>query len=546
MYKVIDLFAGAGGLSLGFEMTEKFKVVAFVENNKNASKTYLTNRSKIKNYDDIRKLNFQEVKEREKNIDVIIGGPPCQGFSNANRQRRKLINGSNELVKCYVEAIKELKPSVFVMENVKTIASNTHSFCLTKNDEDHIKNDLKLDIHNKDIILYEGDSNINELVEMSINHTFEQLILLDEDLLYILKNIVKKKGNLSNYFNKINNKKATKKIIQALISKYNFPVWFKNIIQQAHDSLQEVYDTKSVSEENNKRIMKFWDIQRLFFGLDELNRQNAIYNVRSNNKQIIIGMQTYIVIDFIKESFKFLGYKTNGNVLNAASFGVPQCRERYILIGVKDELIGNEDILMPEPLIEDVKNYVTVKKAISDLEKYDPTVVSMDETINRNYVPVINSFYRELVVQKDSNIIYNHVCTNTREIAKMRFAKIEQGQNFHSLPEELKDTYENPERTQNTIYKRLEYDKPSDTVVNVRKSMWIHPTKNRAISAREAARLQSFPDSYRFLGTKDSVYQQIGNAVPPLLGRAVAEVVLNLLGCEEDYEKMKEIFEEYV
>jgi DNA (cytosine-5)-methyltransferase 1 len=76
--------------------------------------------------------------------------------------------------------------------------------------------------------------------------------------------------------------------------------------------------------------------------------------------------------------------------------------------------------------------------------------------------------------------------------------------------------------------------------------MWIHPTQNRAISAREAARLQSFPDNYIFWGTKDSVYQQIGNAVPPLLGRAVAEVVLKLLGCKEEYEKLKDKFERYV
>ena len=100
-------------------------------------------------------------------------------------------------------------------------------------------------------------------------------------------------------------------------------------------------------------------------------------------------------------------------------------------------------------------------------------------------------------------------------------------------------------RTQNTIYKRLEYEKPSDTVVNVRKSMWIHPKFNRAVSAREAARLQSFPDNYVFYGTKDSVYQQIGNAVPPILGRAVAEMVLKLLNCDEEYVTLKKLYDKY-
>ena len=84
---------------------------------------------------------------------------------------------------------------------------------------------------------------------------------------------------------------------------------------------------------------------------------------------------------------------------------------------------------------------------------------------------------------------------------------------------------------------------PSETVVNVRKSMWIHPKFNRAVSAREAARLQSFPDDYIFYGTKDSVYQQIGNAVPPVLGRAVAEVVLDLLGVDRaNYRTLASIY----
>jgi len=60
--------------------------------------------------------------------------------------------------------------------------------------------------------------------------------------------------------------------------------------------------------------------------------------------------------------------------------------------------------------------------------------------------------------------------------------------------------------------------------------MWIHPTLDRAVTVREAARLQSFPDSFKFIGTKDSQYQQVGNAVPPKLARGIAEILLNVLG----------------
>jgi len=73
-----------------------------------------------------------------------------------------------------------------------------------------------------------------------------------------------------------------------------------------------------------------------------------------------------------------------------------------------------------------------------------------------------------------------------------RFKYLKEGQNFHDLPKELKtNTYSNAGRTQNTVYQRLKYKEPSGTVINVRKSMWIHPTKDRAISIREAARLQT-------------------------------------------------------
>ena len=111
-----------------------------------------------------------------------------------------------------------------------------------------------------------------------------------------------------------------------------------------------------------------------------------------------------------------------------------------------------------------------------------------------------------------------------------RFKAIKQGQNFHSLAENLKtNTYTDASRTQNTIYLRLDYDEPSGTVVNVRKSMWIHPVLDRAISVREAARLQTFPDSFVFCGSKDKQYQQVGNAVPPIMAKSIAEKLAQTL-----------------
>lgn len=81
-----------------------------------------------------------------------------------------------------------------------------------------------------------------------------------------------------------------------------------------------------------------------------------------------------------------------------------------------------------------------------------------------------------------------------------------------------------------TNFSRILNNEPSGTVLNVRKSMWIHPTLDRAISIREAARLQTFPDSFVFCGSKDKQYQQVGNAVPPIMAKAIAKQLAATLG----------------
>lgn len=135
------------------------------------------------------------------------------------------------------------------------------------------------------------------------------------------------------------------------------------------------------------------------------------------------------------------------------------------------------------------------------------------------------------VTVDEAVILKNHIITKTTDVAMARFKALHQGENFHSLEESLKtNTYTDVKRTQNTIYLRLNYNEPSGTVLNVRKSMWIHPTLDRAISIREAARLQTFPDSFVFCGSKDKQYQQVGNAVPPIMAKAIAKQLAATLG----------------
>ena len=109
-HKIIDLFAGAGGMSLGFTQQGQFQVAAIVESDDRAVKTFKRNHAgeDIIYESDIITLSLEEFKNRVGEVSVVIGGPPCQGFSNANRQRSSLINGNNLLVKKYAKAVEAI------------------------------------------------------------------------------------------------------------------------------------------------------------------------------------------------------------------------------------------------------------------------------------------------------------------------------------------------------------------------------------------------------------------------------------------------------
>lgn len=549
MYKVIDLFAGAGGLSLGFEETEKFQIKAFVENNPNATKTYIKNNPGVIHYADILQLDFKKVREKVGEIHLVIGGPPCQGFSNANRQRRKIINGSNELVKKYVEAISVLKPKVFVMENVKTITSDKHFFCLTRADKEYVVNKLGIKIHKEKLPIYSRSEHMRELYDSVKNNMYIQWSQIDDNQLYVLKNMLKKGADtikLKDFLSKRTNNKVLENIIKRIQIVNNEPEWLSDLYSTTAEAINRIISKGEITKDDNETLNLFCDTERLFIGMKELEEHMAIFDVKLNEKDITVLLHSYIVMDFIKKSFNYLGYEIKGNVLSATDFGVPQNRERFIMVGVERKFLGKREIMLPEPIITDKADYITVKNAIEDLIVSEPTTADMSAVFKRDVMVSQNKFLEQIIYKNSDGNIYNHVSTQTREEAKNRFKQIQQGKNFHSLPEELKQSYSDPTRTQNTIYKRLNYNKPSDTVVNVRKSMWIHPILDRAISAREAARLQSFPDCYEFVGTKDSVYQQIGNAVPPLLGRAIAEKVLDILEPEVTHDELRKIYLESI
>lgn len=525
-YKIVDLFAGAGGLSLGFLSTNRFKIEMAVEINKYAQETYYENHKdvRIRERDIVEVVKqIEEIKNKLGEVDVVIGGPPCQGFSNANRQKNTLVSNNNQLVKEYVKFINAIKPKIFVFENVKTIISNKHKFFVEKNDKEII-NELNLNVKSEKVTIGVVNDLTKFIVDYVNKHGINNLpsYALKKDIYTKLNTIIKNDNNVKKNINKLKN----------LIPKWNeyHRKFIDSEYQRQWNNVKESYELEDYISCLNS-IRSIIEAQKVINKLNEISSHEIeLSNLEIKNKNIVINVKTYNVYEFLLSSFEKAGYKIKGDILNAVNYGVPQSRERLIIIGVKNDIAEKAklELELPKKIVTGKEKYTTVFNAIADLESLEP-----DKNINyipkekRNIDTNCPEIYTNFVF--DSNRIYNHINTNTQEIALDRFKQLSEGENFHNLKAESQSTYTNPTRTQNTIYQRLKYSSQSGTVVNVRKSMWIHPKIDRALSIREAARLQSFPDSYIFKGTKDAQYQQVGNAVPPLLGKAIAEKVLELL-----------------
>ena len=233
--------------------------------------------------------------------------------------------------------------------------------------------------------------------------------------------------------------------------------------------------------------------------------------VIENVKNLINACDGYFIKQIMDEFYK-LGYIVNYGVLNAKDFGVPQHRERTIIIGSRTKSI-------PLPISQNTS--VTVRDAISDLSYLN----SGEGTFSTDYTVEAQSDYQKFL-RNDSNKLYNHEATAHSEVALRKLAMIPPEGDKTSLPIEL-----HGKQKFTTTWSRLIWDTQSptidtrfDTPSNGRNS---HPQLNRAITPREAARIQSFPDTFIFYGKKCSICKQIGNAVPPLLAKSIGETIQN-------------------
>jgi len=226
----------------------------------------------------------------------------------------------------------------------------------------------------------------------------------------------------------------------------------------------------------------------------------------------IVGLYKGIVKKEIKKSFEALGYNVEGpEILNAADYGVPQIRKRAFFVGLKTNF-GR--FVFPEKT-NSPENYVTCGEAISDLPGRKKELGS--EIDSYNLPP--KTKYQRLMRQK-CGVLYNHVATNHTEMVKEVISLVQEGKNHKSLPSGVGES-----RRFNEAWTRYDRKKPSKTVDTGHRNHF-HYKYNRVPTVRENARLQSFPDSFIFCGTKTNQYKQVGNAVPPLLSYSLAKKLL--------------------
>ena len=236
------------------------------------------------------------------------------------------------------------------------------------------------------------------------------------------------------------------------------------------------------------------------------------YFVLENVPNIITTSNGYFKEQII-HAFSRLGYEIIYGVLNASDFGVPQDRHRAFFIGQ----YGHIQIELPKPM-----NVVTtIKDAIYDLPFIESGEGNEESVYDK---PVLSGYQKEL--RGNQTILYNHVATKHSPIALQRLSLIPKGAGKEVLPKEhlTKSIYSGTwcrlleDGIAATITTR--FDTPSS-------GRFTHPILNRCLTVREAARIQSFPDTYRFYGSKTIQMKEVGNAVPPFLARAIANVIKN-------------------
>ena len=228
------------------------------------------------------------------------------------------------------------------------------------------------------------------------------------------------------------------------------------------------------------------------------------------------------VAEQVIEDFTNIGYDVQMKILSADNYGVPQQRKRVFFVGIREDLTNmGLRYRYPEPFMGEgtLTPAWTCKDAISDLD-----FVPDDRTVGEKvpYEIDAQNEYQESM-RKGSTCVLNHSITIHNERTKEIISMVPDGGNYKDLPEELWST-----RKVHIAWTRMDSKKPCFTI-DTGHNHHFHYKENRVPTVRESARIQSFPDNFAFIGIKTSQLRQVGNAVPPLLAKSVAESIIDML-----------------
>jgi len=262
-------------------------------------------------------------------------------------------------------------------------------------------------------------------------------------------------------------------------------------------------------KENDERNKLFYSVFEIAKMLNEKPKAIIIENVPG-----LATLYNGKAKEEIERNFKENKYTKKSEILYAPNYGVPQIRKRLFFVGL-DEHYG--DFKFPDKILSK-DEYITCEKAISDLPSLEGTMG--DENID--YICKANSDY-QIKMRLNSKKINNHIGTQHTDLVKSVIAQVPEGGNHKDLPKGVGDS-----RKFNEAWTRYHSKKPSKTIDTGHRNHF-HYKYNRVPTVRENARFQSFPDNFKFLGTKTQQYRQVGNAVPPLLGFHIAKQLKKVL-----------------
>ncbi len=270
------------------------------------------------------------------------------------------------------------------------------------------------------------------------------------------------------------------------------------------------FSTVGKKNEKDERNSLFWQFLRT---VDEVNPKIVLFENVAGFRRLYNGVAYHTLVYELEKK----GYKVQSKIMDAANFGAPQHRKRTIVIGCKKNLEFKFPMVThTQEKTLFTEKFITLRDAISDLPK-----LGINDSKN-NYLNIKSEYQKN--IRRGQNFLTEHNSSNYGDKMQKIMSLIPKNGTVKDLPKELQ-----PKSFFGNTYARLDYDKPAPTITRnfgtPSSSRCIHPEQNRALSTREGARIQGFPDNYVFVGSKTSKNLQIGNAVPIALSDALGKEI---------------------